>query len=375
MSQASYEIVRYRPQLRPQVVALLRHLVSTDAALNDAYFGWKHEQNPYTTEPVAYVALAGGAVAGMRAFLGARWHLGAGRAGASWLCACDLVIDPAHRGAKLFRRIMEFALADLRGRDAAPILNWSASPVTYGASLRSGWRLVAPYAPWSRRGARARIARALGERVRRWPLAWRFADVPAALAARRGFDALDAAWPRSAHAPGIVIGTEPRPDAMADLVCRTRPPLAGHVRDAAWYRWRFRNPLSEYRFLYRGAPVLDGFLVLQRARHGGATDVNLVDWQAQTPEILDAMVAAVADVGRHDPLCVWTATVPGSALATFRRCGFAASDDSRGDPEFRPGLLAIGAGGSDIAAAGANGASTLPRADRWDFRMAYSDFY
>lgn len=369
-------VVRYRPEFRPGVMALLRHLASSDAALNDAYFRWKHEENPYTDGPAVYVALAGGEVVGMRGFFGARWQLGESGATARWRCACDLVVDPAHRRAGLVRRIMDFALADLGEREPGqPVLNWSANPITYGASLRSGWRLVARYAPWSRPTARGRVALALARRVRRWPIAWRFADAATRLALHPGFDALERGWSTREPPAGITLVAEARPDAMAALVRQARSPLVGHVRDATYYRWRFRNPLCGYRFLYCDESGLRGFVVLQLARGADAADVNLVDWEAATPEVLDAMIAALVAIPGYDALSIWTATLPPSASATLQRRGFARYDDSRGNPGYAPGLLAIGPAGSDLRHATTPEAPLLASAERWQFRMAYSDFY
>jgi GNAT superfamily N-acetyltransferase len=368
-----YEIARYRPEFRRGVIDVAQHLVSPDPALNDAWFKWKHEDNPYVRDPVVYVALWNGDVVGMRAFQGARWWLDDSNAAAAWLCACDLVIDPAHRGAKLFRRIMAFALADLAVRDDGPILNWSASPVTYGASRRSGWQLVAPYRPWARRTVRARALRAAGEHLRGWPLIWRFADWPAALAMNPRFDALDAAWSKRTRAPAIHASDKPRPDEMEGLVRRTRTASVQHVRDAAYYRWRFRNPLATYRFVYWDDPQLEGFLVLQLSRLGDAADVAIVDWAVAKPAILEAMLALVAEVGGYDSLSIWSVGLSADVIATLERNGFSAFDDSRGDPAFQPGLLAIGPNGSAITTA--DTAAIFASPHRWDLRMAYSDFY
>jgi len=371
----SYEIVRYRPELRPGAIAIQKHLVSPDSGLNDAYFRWKHEENPYTVEPVVYVALSNGEVAGMRAFQGARWRLGDTGRRASWLCACDLVVDPAHRGQKLFRRIMDFALADLAKQGFGPTLNWSANPITYGASLRSGWRLVAPYVAWARETALARHTRGIAKRIRRWPLAWRLADLPVSLALRPGFGALDAAWSSSGRTATITIAREARPEAMASLVEKVGTRLVQHERDATYYRWRFGNPLCDYRFLFWDEPGLEGFLVLQLARRGDAADIGLVDWEASKPGLLEAMLSRLVEIGGYDKLSIWSATLPASIKGSLQRLGFAPVDATRGDPDYRPGLLAIGSGGSDIRKAGPAEAGVFASFGHWDLRMVYSDFY
>lgn len=371
----SYEIVRYRPEFRPGVIAIEEHLVSPDAAMNDAYFKWKHEENPYVDEPIAYIALSNGKVAAMRAFQGANWLLGDNAKTASWLCACDLVVDPAHRGQKLFRRIMDFALADLARRGFGPTLNWSASPVTYGASIRSGWHLVTPYVAWARQTSLARNARSLAKRISRWPLAWRFADFPVSLALRPGFDALDAAWSRGGPTATLTIAKAPRPEAMADLVAKLGSHLIQHKRDAIYYRWRFRNPLCDYRFLFWDESGLQGFLVLQLARQGKAADIRLVDWEASNPEILEAMLSRVVELRGYDSLSIWSATLPPNIQASLEGLGLVPIDETRGDPAFRPGLLAIGPGGSDVRKAGPAEAEMFMGVGRWDLRMVYSDAY
>ena len=364
-----YEVVRYRRELRPGVIALLEHLGSSDAALNDAWFRWKHEENPYTPEPVAYVVLCDGEPVAMRAFHGARWRLNEEGATQSWPCACDLVVAPSHRGAKLSWRIMDFALADLRARGTSAVLSWSANPITYTMSRRMGWQLAAPYLPWKRQTARARRWRALGDRMRRWPLAWRAASVPGSIALRRQFRAMDAAWQR-ASTPFVTLGREPRPDAMGALACRTSAALMGHERDAAYYRWRFGNPMSDYRFLYFDESDLEAFIVLHRARGGRAADFSIVDWEASRPELLETMLSALVEAGGYDTLSIWSSTLSTAIRSAFERHGFAAFDDTRGDPDYRPGLLAIGCAGSTPEPL-----APWSSAAHWNLRMVYSDYY
>ncbi len=371
----NYEIARYRPELRPGVVALLRHLVSRDDDLNDAYFNWKHEANPYTREPLVYVALADGVVVGMRAFQGARWQIGADRMEVFWPCACDFVVAPEHRGNKFFRSIMDFAIADLAEMGTGTLLNWSASPVTYGASLRAGWRLVGAYDVYARQTVRTRHVRRLSNRIRRLPLAWRFADVPVSLFLRPGFDALDAAWARSTTSVTLSIEKLPRPEEMADLVCRTTTVRVAHARDAIYFRWRFGNPLSEYRFVLYRAPELQGFLVLRVARLGDSADVSVVEWAAATPAIFESLLASVVERGGYDRLSVWSSALESGSMARLGEWGFTPDDGARGLRDYRPGLLAKGTREVEFGIADPVAAAQLAGFDCWDLRPLYSDFY
>ena len=72
----SYEIVKYTPEFKGQVVELQKHLWGADVALNAAYLEWKYEQNPYEDTPLIHLALCGGEVVGMIGRFGGRWQIG-----------------------------------------------------------------------------------------------------------------------------------------------------------------------------------------------------------------------------------------------------------------------------------------------------------
>jgi GNAT superfamily N-acetyltransferase len=371
-----YEITRYRPELRPGLLALRRHLFpGDDERRNESYFQWKHEENPYSDGPIAYVALSGGEVVGARAFQGARWRLGDAGATADWLIACDLIVHPAHRGKGLYHLLMRHALAELAAGGHGCTLNWSANPVNYGASLRSGWRLVLPYTTWWLEAPGVRRARRLHDRLAGSPVAWRLGLAVHRLAIHRGFAALDAAWSRLPPAEPLRLERDPRPDTMGELVDAGGSPLIHHVRDATYYRWRFRNPRSEYRFVYWHESRLEGFVVLQVARGARSADLRIVDWEASRPDILEGMLLRLVRAGGYDGLTIWSATLPEAVRGLLSRLGFSSRDESLGNPDYRPGLMAVGPGGSDLQLADAVDARLLRDPARWGLRMAYSDAY
>ena len=146
------------------------------------------------------------------------------------------------------------------------------------------------------------------------------------------------------------------------------------MRDATYYRWRFRNPLCSYRFLYWNDPELAAFVVLQLARRGAA-DIAIVDWEAPNPEHFGAMLSALADIGGYESLSIWTASLAPEHKSRLAASGFTAVDDTRGDPGYRPGLLAIGHAGSEAPDVSRGDDAIAFSPERWDLRMVYSDFY
>ncbi len=108
-----YEVVKYRPEFKSQIVELQTHLWSRDTEVNSTYLDWKYSRNPYVDKTLIYLALHGGKAVGMRGVYGAKWQVGNPSETLIGLCAGDLVIAPDHRNRGLFRKIMEVALADL----------------------------------------------------------------------------------------------------------------------------------------------------------------------------------------------------------------------------------------------------------------------
>ena len=111
-----YEILKYRPELKDQILQLQTHLWSPDLALNAAYFEWKYLQNPYSDVPLISVALYDGQVVGMRGMMGAAWQRGLASPVELCPCAADVVIAPQHRNRGLFPVLTRAALQDAADR-------------------------------------------------------------------------------------------------------------------------------------------------------------------------------------------------------------------------------------------------------------------
>ncbi len=289
----SYELTKYTPDFRDQILTLQTHLWSLNLAVNSAYFRWKHEENPYLHEPLVYLALHKGRVVGMRGFFGAEWEIGDGGR-LTGPCGGDTCVLPDHRGRGLFRKINEFALDDLARLGFTWVFNLSAGAITYLGSLRQGWRCAGPFATLRRLVAQTSPA-------------------PATMAPTAD--------------PALSLSDAPRAGPMADLVDRLgHDGRVRHVRDRVFFEWRLRNPLSRYRYFYWGADELLGYLVLQRRLHKTRSYVGVADWEAIDDEIkLRLLAAAVAST--PDEITIWSASLPTGLAQRLKAYGFASVDE------------------------------------------------
>jgi GNAT superfamily N-acetyltransferase len=326
----SYEVIRYRPDLKQQVVELQRHLWSPSPALNTACLEWKHEQNPYVDAPLIYLALCDGQVVGMRGFCGARWQVGHEGQTVLVPIAGDFVIAPEHRDRGLFTKIMTAALVDLAAHGYTYVFNLGAGPVTFVGSLAMGWRAIGSLRPVIRRERVGFDLRRVRRLVSRLPVLWRCAElVPTrpSGADRHPFRHLDRRAGRlgphvSAH---VSVARAPRPEAMAELVGR----IGGdgrirQVRDPRYFAWRFQDPLFAYRFLFWEDARLEAYLVLRSpvSRTQNGARVSIVDWEATSGEARDELLQAAIRLGRFSELMTWSATMPETTRALLRDRGF-----------------------------------------------------
>ena len=190
----TYQIVKYGPEFRNQILGLQAHLWGKDLALNSRYMEWKYEVNPYLNVPMIYVAMNGDKVVGMRGYFGALWQIGQPGTKHVVLCAGDLVIDPQHRSRGLFRQLSNFAVADLSRLGHKLVFSLSVSPITFLGSLRMDWRNVGSYQTFRREKVENTTPWEIQRLVKTLRVVWRYASSRWFLSPRqRGiiFDHLD----------------------------------------------------------------------------------------------------------------------------------------------------------------------------------------
>lgn len=376
---STYEIVRYEPGLKPQVIELQQHLWSPSAALNAAYLEWKYERNPYVDTPLIYLAMCHGRAVAMRGFFGTRWEGGIPAQQSTALYADDLAIDPEHRNRGLISKMMSAAFEDLAKRDYQFAVNLSPGPITLLSSLAGGWRSVGLMEPMRRRPWRVAVRSARERVIRRLPLP--SGELRTALrqwigSKRRSLADIDVASARrsATGSASICFEDSPRCSAMAELVARTGGVRVRHLRDTDYFRWRFQNPLRRYRFLYWANPNLEGYLVLQdyTTDYANQEVVNIVHWEASSLAVRRELLHAAMRLTADRNLVIWSAGLPGTSTALLGDAGFKLEPMPQSAVQPRDALLVRPIRAAELSGDWLFAGQRLLDLNSWDLRMLYS---
>lgn len=283
--ETNFEIIRYRPEHKEQVLELGIDLWSCDRSLRAAYFEWKYERNPYVKKPLIYLAVFNGKVVGMRGFHGVRWECGIPARTCVGLYADDMVVASEHRQRGLMAKIMTGAFEDLVGKGYDYVFNLSAGLPTLMSSLSMGWRSAGWVGPMLRRSKFTDLRRLILPYMRKLPIFSNAIDLVASLRPKHSLETVRFTRTNDVakRGPPISIVDNPRCQDMADLVSRIGSDgRIRHVLDSEYFQWRFQNPLSRYRYVYCGENHLQGYLVVQEYTSEGAYRnlLNIVHWEA-----------------------------------------------------------------------------------------------
>jgi GNAT superfamily N-acetyltransferase len=295
-----YQIERYQPAQRAQVVDIIGHLLGSDRAANERYFAWKYEQNPHADGVMGIVATCRGKVVGFRGYGSSLWQWGAGRT-LRVLMPGDTCVDPAHR-----RKGLSVAMGQLAMTGFSPayplFLNLSCTRSSLPGYLRLGFAPLAEKVYLSRYG-RPGLAAYLLSSKQRLPLA--------------------AAKIRSGQFGSVQVSAVPMPEQMASVVERQEPAAQRFqlCQDESYFRWRFSGPKDKYVFYCLSAgsdPV--AYLVL------GVTPANRRGYMMDCADTDGESGARLLDfvIQRRDfsVLSVYSHSVGASLEPALRRAGF-----------------------------------------------------
>jgi GNAT superfamily N-acetyltransferase len=370
-------IVPYGECHRQRIAELQKRLWSEDASLNLRYLDWKYQRSALRPGLV-YVACCGEDVVGMRGFWDSCWEWGHDGERMSCYVADDLVVAPAWENRGVFALLMRHALGDLAARGERLVLNLGASPVNFLASLASGWHAGEALGAMLRESDGPSRLSVLRARLRNTPFLWRFAGHRLLDCAeeRRPFEAFDrrARSTLRAQDPALSASSEPRLDAMIDLVTRL-----GHDgrlrmrRDRAYLQWRLSNPLKARRYLYWGQGDIEGYVVLEKSL--SASDdrlaVRILDLEASRRPVMDSLLRAVVHLAGSLEIHAEERSLPADAAPLLKAAGFLPVSERKRLPHLRPAVLMRRLPACAARSAPHVGAFDLTRAGSWDMRRLY----
>jgi GNAT superfamily N-acetyltransferase len=375
----NYEIIRYHPDLKAEIIKLQTHLWSPDLIQNASYFEWKYERNPYIREPLIYLAVHNDKPIGMRGFFGVQWQCGMPVQRFNGLYADDMVIAPEHRRVGLMSKIMTFAFKDLMGRGYEYVFNLSAVDVTLRSSLDMGWRSAGWVQPMRWRSRRTAAWRAVLRLSTPLPFVSRCLSRLASKRPRRSLKNADLTRLHQVlrHTPHISFLDVPRCKDMADLVERIGATgRIAHARNGEYFQWRFQNPQSRYRFLFwQEMGRLEGYLVLQEyTSDEDQRDVlNIVDWEASRigvkAGLLQTTISAFAGAV---PILIWSATLPRQEIKLLQNSRFHLLKPPREALRSPPAILVRPIDQARLAGEWKLANRPLLDLASWDMRMLYS---
>jgi GNAT superfamily N-acetyltransferase len=263
---------------------------------NEAFFRWKHFDNPAGISPM-WVATAGARLVGFRTFL--RWHFrGVDGRVLDAVRAVDTATHPEFQGRGVFSRLTLGALDELRDEGVDFVFN-TPNQQSRPGYLKMGWQVVGrvpicmrPRGPQSAlRMIRARVP------AEKWSL-----DVDAGIPAKEALDddhSLDRLL--AATGPG------------------TAPLGLSTDRTPAHLRWRYRfGPLHYRAVVARGGPAA-GLAVFRVRRRGSAVEAVLCELLA--PHGGAELVAEIARATGADYVIAAGPPVAGARMVKVPRLG------------------------------------------------------
>ena len=225
---------------------------------NEAFFAWKHDENPFGPSPAWVAETENGDLAGLRVFLRWRFRTPDG-ATLRAVRAVDTATHPDHQGKGIFTRLTRGALPDLHDDGVDLIFN-TPNDKSRPGYLKMGW-----------------------SEVGRVPVGVRVASprsLPRVLRARTAAEL----WSRPSD-----IG-DPAPDVLADeAAVRGLLDACGPARGIAtdrtvtYLQWRYRFPPLRYRAVLVGRTIEEGLVILRLRGRGPALEGAVCEVLAPDP--------------------------------------------------------------------------------------------
>lgn len=372
----NYKIVRHDPLYDDQICELEKEIWSPDLTVNKSYLQWKYFDNPLTDSPKIYMALHEGKVIAVRGMYETRWQLGKSAESFIALCAGDLVIHREYRNRGLYTKLMNFVMNDLYGLGYRYLFSFSAGPPNLINSLATGWKSIGRIRTVHKEFYPAPIVKKLMSRNTIKKFITRIIPTKHPKTPARDFKIYEALKYNKKIPPQIKIDKDPRSDEMTRLV---RNLIADDkivlTRDEKFYSWRYRNPLSNYIFLYWYDDVMKGYLVAQTPlyRYGSMVNYNVVELEAADSAIKMELLKALSSLLGYRSISIWSNMLGEDVYRSLLSKGFKEQNPVKSVADFTQTVLVrtTGVPNEEIKFRGVN----LIDMNSWDLKMIYSDAF
>lgn len=301
MPDREYKITEYRPEFKEGVLKTLRPLWGSDTELNQKYFKWKYERNPYADRPAGIVAIHRGRIVGFRGYFPQRLRIPSFENGVPLLLPGDSCVDAKHRRKGISVDMGRMAMK-VYAQTNAFFLNTSCSRSSF-----PGYKKL-DFLPLTSRAFLMRYTSFGLLKYFLYPGSKRLALFMNGPANRSG---------------DIFVVEKPRVDDMCALAATAKEERGkvALVRDAAFYRWRFCNPKNKYIYYYTmNNDRVSGFVVLSIFPYNSR--VYVLDYAAEEPKSLHRILLAISKHGRSRILMVNRFSLDKATLQIFRGLGF-----------------------------------------------------
>lgn len=265
-------IRRARPEDRDAVVALCRAALGwADGDPNEAFFAWKHDENPFGTSPAWLSETPDGRLAGLRVFLRWRFRTPDG-VELHAVRAVDTATHPDFQGRGIFTALTLGAIPDLR-EDGIDLIFNTPNDKSRPGYLKMGW-----------------------SQVGRVPVGVRVTS-PTALPRLARSRTAAAMWSEPSDVGVDASELLADSDAVERLLAACPAPARiATARSAEYLQWRYRFEPLRYRAVPLGDRVEDGLLIVRFRRRGDALECAVCE--VLTPS-RPRVRAAVAHLARH----------------------------------------------------------------------------
>lgn len=264
-----FRFIRYTHEYKDQVIDLLKQLWHFNKEERLKYFKWKYEDNPYSEQPLLFLALNGEKVVAVRGYMlqpmvyKNNTFLEASLA--------DTVTDLKYRRQGLFQNLTEFSIS---GLSELPNVYFSLNSSSGGPTLNGYFHLG-----WKPLSERDNIMRFTIKGVLR-RLTHTVTPVNLPLLSKNH------------NGNSLLLTTELRTSDI--LTIYPKEDFITHKRDTTYYNWRLSNPTAKYIYCYNYNDAdneLQSYIILKEISYG---KLDLIDFNSKSEKDLKDCIQFVA---------------------------------------------------------------------------------